>query len=354
MKELYKKARKSAAGFLIGGGLFFLLAGIGLVFYACPHLFGFFFAKAPDLFETPSSEYKEGRWFTCENNILFDYYSYDDKGRYYATATNDLEYFGFYVYNKEIDQAEEICNATYEYFLGYSEDFSGQYLTGKGYLTEMEPSERRFFEESFEYEGDTVDDYDVIYLTFRRVNLKQILFDEGDFFYALIGLVLFVSGICCICSFIFGGYKSGIKKSMKKYGILEEVLEKDMETATKLGNVYLGNEHVVFLQHPNTLVMPYNALVWSYVEVVRTQHRTYGIKTGTSTSYRIVMWDIKKKKNMVNVKSEDVGNKIIDEMLARAPYFYRGYNETLANMCDGGQFDEMVRAVEEKRLEVGK
>ena len=66
------------------------------------------------------------------------------------------------------------------------------------------------------------------------------------------------------------------------------------------------------------------------------------------------MWDIKKKKNMVNVKSEDVGNKIIDEMLARAPYFYRGYNETLANMCDGGQFDEMVRAVEEKRLEVGK
>ena len=123
-----------------------------------------------------------------------------------------------------------------------------------------------------------------------------------------------------------------------------------MESATKLANSYIGNEHAVFFTQPNTFVIPYNALVWAYVQVEKTQHKAYGIKTGTSTSYRIVMWDINHKKNMVNTKSEEIGNQIIDEMLRRAPYFYRGYNEELANMTDNGRYDEMVRAVEEKRL----
>ena len=352
MKQIYSAIKKSAFKIYILGGLIIMVLGVAVIFGICQNLFKYLFFSAPDLFETPSSQYKDGAWYTCDNNILYDYYCSDDKGRYYVTSTNDGEYMGFYVYNKQTDIAEQISDGTYDYLDGIETELPPMYLSGKGYLTEMSATEKRYFEDFFEAGGYDLSDYRFVYYNYKLVKpIDLILDDNGDnnLFYVIVGIVLTLSGITMIIYFICGGYKNALKKSMKKYGILDEVLERDLATATQIGNALVGTKHVLFIAFPGTMVMPYDSLVWSYVQVTTTKHTTYGIPTGTTKSYQVILWDRDHKKNAVTIKDEPLGQQIIDEMYKRAPYFFTGFNNDLASAADNGNYGSMIQAVDERR-----
>ena len=118
MNQIMKDIKKKMFKVLVLGGLGFFAGGLILIALTCPHLFPYFFAKAPNLFETSSSEFKEDNWYKCDNNVLLDYYCSDESGRYYITTTDDGEYMGFYVYNNKTDLADQITDATYDYLDG--------------------------------------------------------------------------------------------------------------------------------------------------------------------------------------------------------------------------------------------
>ena len=165
----------------------------------------------------------------------------------------------------------------------------------------------------------------------------------------IFGTFFFCFGLYGILSFIFGAHKKKFRKAMAKYGILEEVLERDMANATNVENAYIGDEHVVFYNSLNIIIVPFDALIWAYMHVTETQHTYYGINGNTTKSYQIVMWDHNRHKIMADVKNESTALTIIAEMHRRAPYFYNGYSKELAAATDGGRFDEMVSAVYESR-----
>ena len=352
MEKIYKEIKKSAFKIYILGGLFFLLLGLVLFWGINNKLFRYVFVSAPDLFETPSSQYADGKWFTCDNNILYDYYASDDDGRYYVTSTNDGEYMGFYVRNNKTDIADKISDGTYDYLDGIETELPPIYLSGKGYLKEMSATERRYFEDFFEAGGANLDDYTFTYYNFYMVTPMSLLVnDEGDnnIFYSIVSLIFFICGAVLIINFITGGYKRAIKKSMAQHGVLEDVLERDMAYATRIGNAYIGDKHVLFYAFPGTIVMPYDSLIWAYVMITTTKHTTYGIPSGTTKSYSFTMWDRNHKKNMVSIKDEAIGHQILEEMYCRAPYFFTGYNDDLANATDKGNYSSMISAVDERR-----
>jgi hypothetical protein len=355
MDAIYPKLTRSAGKVYIIGGIMLMLIGVGITFGVGHDLFHYLFIDEPDLFESKSSSYEEGEWFTCDNNILFDYFASDDSGRYYLTNTNDGEYFGFYVRNKDIDKAEQICDETYDYLDGKRDDLSDVYLSGKGYMVEMSTSEQRYLRDYIEASGYEVEDYNLIYLTYRLETPWGLIVDnegENNLFYMIVGLVLFISGIIMIIYFLSGGYKKNIKKSIKSYGILEELLDRDMSTAKQIGDYFVGTEHLVSCNIPGTIVIPYNVFVWVYVQVTKTKHTVYGIiPAGTSTSYQLVIYDRNKRKQMLNLKSQEQGDEIIQEMYGRAPYFLRGFNDNFANAVTNN-FQSMVNAVDERRQQV--
>ncbi len=355
MNVIYSKLKKSAGKVYIIGGIMLMLIGVGITFGIGHDLFHYLFIDEPDLFESKSSSYEEGEWFTCDNNILFDYFASDDSGRYYLTNTNDGEYFGFYVRNKDLDKAEQICDETYDYLDGKRDDLSDVYLSGKGYMVEMSTSEQRYLRDYIEASGYEVEDYNLIYLTYRLETPWGLIVDnegENNLFYMIVGLVLFISGIIMIIYFFSGGYKKNIKKSIKSYGILEELLDRDMSTAKQIGDYFVGTEHLVSCNIPGTIVIPYNVFVWVYVQVTKTKHTVYGIiPAGTTTSYQLVIYDRNKRKQMLNLKSQEQGDEIIQEMYGRAPYFLRGFNDKFANAVTNN-FQSMVNAVDERRQQV--
>ena len=355
MKEIMGKITKRAAGLFIGGGLIVLIAGSILFFFSFPHLFGYLFKSKPDLFEASSQDYEEDAWFSCNNNILFDYYCSDNYGRYYITATNDGKYFGFYVRDKDVEKADRITEQTYAVYDGKADSFSDEFISGKGYFKPMDASEKKYFVDFFEYYGNSIDEYDVIYYNYRITSLSDVFFsDDGkeDTFHGILGLICIVAGLAMIIYFICGGYKRQYKKSLDKYGILPEVLERDMSFSSQIDNAYIGTDHVIFTNASGANVFPFNALVWVYLQVTTTQHTTYGIKTGTTKSYSVILWDRYHKKNIISMKNEDNARKVIETMFERAPYFFTGYSDELANYTDNGQFDSMVRAVDERRMHV--
>ena len=117
--------------------LILIIIGLAISCGICNHLFKYLFAKAPDLWETPSSEFAEGQWYTCDNNLLYDYYGSDDSGRYYVTSTNDGEYMGFYVYDNQTELADKISNDTFEYLDGNQSELSQEYLDDTEFMAEV-------------------------------------------------------------------------------------------------------------------------------------------------------------------------------------------------------------------------
>ncbi|MBO4864322.1 MAG: hypothetical protein J5517_08140 [Eubacterium sp.] len=348
MKDIKRRAFKLD---ILGGIVLFLL---GIVFtWACsPHLFPYFFAKKSNLFETSSSQFKDERWYKCDNNMLLGYYCADKSGRYYLTTTKDGEYMGFYVYNNKTDIADEIVQATYEYMDGRKDSLSSLYLSGKGYLAKMGPEEEGFFTEYFNYNGKTIDDYNVKLYTFRMITpWKALTNDNGKTsLWVWVAIIMILFGIILILNYLTGNYKRVFTDALKKYGILPESLEKDMMFALHEDVAYIGEKYATFATPIGGFVIPYNCLIWAYLEVMKTQHYFYGIKTGVSEEYKLVFWDHNHKKNTVDIKKEEIGNKILDELYTRAPYFIKGYNEKLATfVTDDAFYRDMVKEVDERR-----
>ena len=353
MNRVFSEIKTKAALTFLLGGFALILVGLLVTFGICQNLFKYIFFKAPDLFETPASQYEDGKWYSCDNNILYDYFASDEYGRYYITNTNDGEYFGFYVGKKNYETADKITDDTYDYLDGLTDELSQGYLSGKGYIKAMDTTEKRYFEQFFDSDEGSSDDYRLVYYTYHLVSpMDLILRDEGEnhLFYLIVGIVLIIGGLYMTIHFIFGGYKRSFNKPIKRYGILRDLLDQDMNYATNIGNAYIGSRFVLFFQSQGSFVIPYEAVVWAYVQVTTTKHTTYGIPTGTSKSYTVIIWDTDKKKNIQNVKSEEIGHQIVDAMYRNAPFFYTGFSNELANAADNGQYDAMKQAVAERRM----
>lgn len=261
---------------------------------------------------------------------------------------------GFYVYNKDLEDAESITNDTYSYLDGETTELSQLYPTGKGYIDEMDATEKRYFKNYFEYDGASIDDYDVCYYTFRLTSFGNLLFkDNGNAHpvYTIIGILILVVGVYFIVQIFTGGYKKDFEKSLETYGIQKEAMEQDMTYAKKIENVYLSTRYML-TTGMTSAIYPFSAIVWAYVLQTNTKHKVYGvIPAGTTVSYQIVFWDRNKCKISFNVKNNDVAHTILQEMNSRAPYIIYGFSDELARATDSEEFNSLVAAVDQRRAE---
>ena len=356
MNIINSMIKKQALKIFIGGGLFMILIGLAMVYVKSPELFKYIFAKnTPDLFQSTRTDYIDNKWFSCDNNLLYGYFAEDNYGRYYVTSTNDGEYFGFYVYKSDIEKADKISEDTFAYFQKKSNHLSEDYLSGKGYMRTMDAYEKKYFDEYFSYDGNGTSDYKLIHTVFYLTGPKNLLFSNGsDSVLIFIGFILIIIGIVCIGCFLFGGNKKAFRQCMQKYGILEEVLERDMENSFQLfDKAFYGKEHLVLVSGYGH-VIPYDQMIWAYYKITNTNHKVYGvIPAGTTTSYQVIFYDRKGTQFPYTVKNEFEATSILEKLHTYAPYVLIGYSDEISRAVTGGRFIELINAVdaEKRRLE---
>lgn len=356
MDTIYSKIKHKAIAVYIIGGMFALLFGFILLYYSNSEFFKYFFAKAPDLFQASSSEYKDSDWFSCNNNLLYGCFAENKHGKYYITSTNEGEYFGFYVYKSETELADSISEDTFDLLDGKTDEQSKNYLSGKGYFVDMDVSEEKYFNDYFNYGDNSASDYKLIYKVFYLTKPTNLIFsghNGSDITMFILGACLFVGGIASIISFIAGGYKKGLKKSMLQYGILDEVLERDMQNFTSLyDKAFFGQEHILLVSHVGH-VIPYDQLVWAYYKVTNTKHTVYGvIPAGTTTSYQLVFYNRRHVNYEYQVNDELEAKDILEKLKSYAPYVLIGYSEEIANLANNGQYRQLINAVDEQKRKV--
>lgn len=351
MKTIYGKMRKKAIGGRLIAGLLMVLVGLACAFASCEDLIKWSTTKK-DVFETESWALTTKTWYTCNNNLLLDWYGSDEEGYYYITPTaEDNGYMGFYVYSEDKATADKIMEETQAYWFGETEAVPTTYITGRGYVYNMETKEQQYFKEWFESAGaDQAMMDNLCYKTFV-LTPKDKIFDPASIVVAVIFGVLAIWGVILFLSFFTGAYKKDVKKMLNKYGISESDIEADMTYCTQFKNADVGKKYTFFYDSTTHLLV-HDKLVWAYLQVQKTRHMLYGIiPTGTTTACFVTAVDRDNVKTTIEVKNEEIGHEIVNAICKSAPHVICGFHKDLETLANS-DFAQIVRMVDEKKAEV--
>lgn len=354
MKKYYSKMRKSAALSCLIIAIIFIGFGAAVFWGNMYEFFDYFFAKT-DIFSLYASEIKAKEYYSCENNVLLDWYASDDEGFYYVTPVylNEIEstYMGFYVYAEDSETAYKIVKETWDTMEtgGYSQT----YLSGKGYVYNMTGTEKDHFIEWFEAAGADEEIIDnLLFKTFVLLPFHRAVDEFEEFWPAVIvGGAIAIPGICSIIFFIAGGFRRRVKKTIKNYKLDEQNIAYDLDNGISFKKFDLGRKYAVVYGSISKLIVLDN-LVWVYSTVTRTKHRMYGVLTvSTSVSYSLTMIDRDKNTYSLEVRNEEYGQQIMRAVSANAPFIIFGYDDSLAHMRSNN-FSEMIRIVDERKSNI--
>lgn len=360
MNEIYGKMRKKAMSRIWLGLIFIVL---GAVFIVCnQNLLGYLTAKE-NAFNVETSAFQSvasgnstiPKVYSFEGNMFLDWYGSDDEGYYYIMPTIDKKFMGCFVYNKDKATADQIVEEYQNYLTTDGASEPATFITGKGYVYDMGSTEKQYFKEYMvdfcNAAGITnAEDY-LVYKTFVIAPMGEVV-SGSEWFMAVLAIVFLVGGLWYFISFFTGSYKSQPKKYIATYGISESELASDLTYAIHKKNMDIGRQYAMCYGQSSYLI-PYSQLLWTYVHITKTRHRTNGIPTGTTYTYQVFFAMRDKSKYNVVVKSEAEGQEIVKDVCEMAPHVIGGYHEDLDKMFNKN-VNEVIQIVEEHKAELAR
>ncbi|MDE5965395.1 MAG: hypothetical protein K2G89_00985 [Lachnospiraceae bacterium] len=356
MKELHAKMTKAAMSRIWVGILFIGLAVLFLVvgfneemkyLTASENLFNM---NTYSMRSVSSGSDTIPAFYTFEGNMLLDYYGSDDEGYYYIMPTLDGKYMGCFVYNSDKSIADQIVEESYKYWSGETEAEPTTFLKGKGYVYDMGDNEAQYFKEYFEEAGAGASVMAALeYKTFVLTPFGKVI-DFSDAFIMLLGVVFAICGIVYIGGFLTGAYKKQPAKYMAEYHLSESEVVSDLTYAIHRKNMDIGKRYVM-LYADSSKLLAYEQMLWCYVSITKTKHRTNGIPTGTTYTYQVFFVMRDKKKHTLNVKTEAEGQEIVSTISEMAPHVICGYHKELDAMVKSN-FAQLIKIVDDHKAEL--
>lgn len=360
MNEIYGKMRKKAMGRIWVGIICLVL---GIVFIACDqNLIGYMTAQK-NVFNMETDQLKtitQGNStipevYSFEGNMFLDYYGSDEEGYYFIMPTIDKKFMGCFVYTENQATAMQIVDEYQKYLTQERDKEPETFLTGKGYVYEMSSKEKQYFREYMNAFFDAAgvsggEDY-LVYKTFVLAPMSKVI-DGSDYFIAILGILFAIFGFCYTISFFTGSYKKQPQKYIATYGISESEVAGDITYSIHRKNIDIGRKYALCYGSSSYLI-PYDQLLWTYVHITKTRHRTYGIPTGTTYSYQVFFVMRDKSKYDVTVKNEAEGQEIVKDICEAAPHVIGGFHEELDQMFNKN-INDLIRIVEEHKEELAR
>lgn len=361
MNEIWGKMRKKAMSRIWIGLLCLVLAFV--FFMGSKNLLGYLTAKE-NVLELNTGELQtvtDGNStipevYTLKSNRFLDYYGTDDEGYYFIMPTKDEKFMGCFIYTgTEKATALQIVDQYQSYIIGEADAEPNTFVEGKGYVYEMASQEKQYFKEYMDafFEAAGVgngEDY-LVYKTFVLAPMSKIV-GFSDYFMAILCVIFLIIGIWYPVSFFTGGYKKQPEKYIAAYSISESELAGDLTYSIHKKNIDIGRKYAMCYGQTSYLI-PYAQLLWTYVHITKTRHKTYGITTNTTYTYQVYFAMRDGKKYDVVVKTEDEGQEIVKEICEAAPHVIGGFHEELDKMFNKN-VNDVIRIVEEHKEELAR
>lgn len=349
MEEIRKKVKKAGSSSRIIGIVLLILFAVGIQLIWNMDLIKYM-TTSQDVSQYVK-HWDEDSFYTCNTNMLVDYYASDDEGYYFFNLIGDEDtepvIMGFYVYNEDVDLAMRMVdeNAVLE------EGYTDTYIKGRGLVYRMSTQEKQFMREYFGEELADYEDY-LVYETFVLISGKKAM-GASSIISIVISIAMLGIAIYLIFSLATGRCMKKFEQAMSDYHISENALAMDMATAEKIANVEIGNQHLIAYTD-NSEVIPFGQLIWAYMHVQTTQHMMYGvIPTGKTVTHSLHFITKDKKKREFQFKDEATCQEILKKLVEKAPHAIIGYDEQLSQMYKN-DFNQMIQIVEERKNNLGE
>ncbi len=204
----------------------------------------------------PSKYYK----FTLYD--IYDYYAYDDEGKYYITEISNYDsyyYIGFFFPNSLEEKILEIEDNTWAYMDGNGNDNVN--FSGRCYMYSMDDDEIEFFKSYLTDMGAPEDMFwykTLVYVPFS--DCFTIEFYVGCIF---LGITV-ISLIAVIIILITKKYAKEYKQCLQNYSLTNESLDMYMQDSTKVKHTYFGHNYLVNAYF-SSFVISYEDIMWTLI-----------------------------------------------------------------------------------------
>lgn len=226
-----------------------------------------------NVFYNDIEEIQLGTYYKFDLYDVYDYYAYDDDGKYYITDVGSYDYpycyMGFYIPDSKEGNITPVMNNTWNYYDGLEDD--GSHFSGVCYLSYMDEQEEEFFYDYFAEDG-----YDTSNLIYLRLNYvsPSCLFDSYLFILALSIITLTCYTVNVIYLIISRKYRKNYERLLSIYCLSEEQLDMHMASSTKIARAYLGSSYLVNT-YLSTFVVPYSDIRWTYLAPYFSRFKTF-------------------------------------------------------------------------------
>lgn len=353
MKKYYSKMNKRMFGALLLN--LALVGALLFVFYPKNKEICQYFLPKYNLSSCQDVQLEEETWYRSDRQLFVGSYAENDEGVYYisiiANSKDELNFMGYYVYNKDVEKADAIIDAIdaiYDLYENGIEPESVNFLSYRGYIYDMDETERQYFIEAFEdsgYDKETIDN--LCYKTFYPVSAMKALRENNFEIILVVSCVIF--GIWTIIDYLSGHYKKQVKKTISVNHLDEDSVAYDLDSGVSLRVMQIGKKYALCTKGRPALFI-FDQIIWAYPHTTTTRTYYNGIPSGTSKSYEIRIFTSDKKCNKVKVSSEQEENEILEYLQKAAPAAIYGYDDNLKRTAKSN-FSSLVNMVNQRRME---
>lgn len=319
-----------------------------------------YFITSKDIGEViTGNQIQDGDIYHGDINIILDYYGEDDEGSYYIMPVGKDKYMGLYLDDKYESDANKIMDDTYDYINGDTDTLSNQSIATKGMVSAMTADEQSYFKEWFETSGYAVaagiTDIDsvMVYYTYYDVPIREWL-NGTDITYIVLSGILIVGALWALLWYVFGGYASKVKNTIKNKGLDYETVNQDILSGIERKTAMLGRNYIVCRTGAGFDLFVTQDIVWAYLYTHTTVHKLYGvINTGKTVEHSLCFTTRDRKQYKFKCKSDTAVIELLEQMDKMYSHILIGYNEELMSLYNYN-FIEMLRLSEEKGQDLYK
>lgn len=292
----------------------------------------------PKTLDELTPETMEGAY--VEDYIYFIYTAYAEEEEYendrptgkitgvqYLIDMNYDYYMSLFAHKGNMDKADALEEASYQYYMGELDGDDVPVLEVKGTIEAMEPELNRYYYELAEGDSSMIDIMVPYYLEMDHIG--------GSWFgvawaAAAACVVLVIAAIVLLIKAITGGYLKQLNAKINLMGDRDTTLEKldsFYESAELLNGIRINRDFVLFQNGRGSILLRPWEVTWVYQRTI--QRRTNGIPSGKS--YELVINTVGGESYTIAAKKKAV-EPLMEALSVKLPGTVFGYDEELSDI----------------------
>lgn len=256
------------------------------------------------------------------------------KSKEYIIDADDYYYMGMLVQKKDMDEAEELMEVSWDYLDGIAtEDELGevQYeITGT--ISPIPTDSLHFYDEYIDWVAESDPSMRDLFLPYYiEVNKAGAFTEGGAWALAIIGAILVAIAVLLIVLALNGFYQNSIKKYISASASPDMTAERIERffANTKEVNGMCYNTEFVCGQHGSTTVFGETSkIAWVYMHV--TKNKSYFITI--SKTHELVICFADGSRHFISMKNEAATNQHMNRLTELCPQAIFGYTDELNSL----------------------